>query len=99
MKTSKRGVNKCRVRIAHADFQRGMKRVRSAHPTTIHMLRCGLGWPTGWPRARAIGPRLNGRLNAPTRYEAKWIPRLCGNERLALGHTKDEFAQRFYEHA
>ena len=29
-----RRVSKCRVRIAHADFQRGMKRVRGAHPTT-----------------------------------------------------------------
>ncbi len=27
--------SKCRVRTAHADFQRRMKRVRSAHPTTV----------------------------------------------------------------
>ena len=35
-----RRVSKCRVRIAHATFRLRMKRVRSAHPTTVRTPSC-----------------------------------------------------------
>ena len=68
--------NKCRVRIAHADFQRGMKRVRGAHPSTVRILRChsrvgGNPYDTSLRDERAS-------LKAEYSACAQWIPAYAG---------------------
>ncbi len=84
----------CRVRTAHADFQREIKRVRGSHPTNVRTLSCGpmalaLGHPVGHP-GPAPHSREGGNLYGSTLpsalvslddhcpVKAKWIPAFAG---------------------